>query len=56
MTLLEGERRTLNLACDAVRTASHLAGELAAAAGRDTSEVEVEETPAPLVAQGLVLR
>jgi hypothetical protein len=56
MTLLEGEPRTLYLACDAVRTASDQAGELAAAAVRDRSEAEVEETLAPLVAQGLALR
>jgi hypothetical protein len=33
MTVLDGEHRTLHLACDAVRTASHLAGELAAVVG-----------------------
>ena len=56
MTLLEGKHRTLYLARDAVRTASRLAGKLATAAGRDTSEAEVGETLAPLAAQGLVLR
>ncbi len=55
VTVLDGEHRTLYLACDAACTAEHLAGVLAATVGA-ASAASVEEALEPLVAQRLMVR